>query len=124
MADSRPTPSEVACRLGPLLALPNAFGRAEDEQAAAIIICALSDMQSDWAPVRTSHVVEFLKEKVDSDRFRVLRNPFFRPDVHSLAARGFATFVPGPDGHVELTDDAIARCCKAVGFDVEAPRGS
>lgn len=107
-----PTPKTLATLMGPLHALPGAFGNAETEAAAALIICTLADLESDWAPVSGEAVGEYFMRKRDEDRKHVFNNPFFRPMPDRLARRGLATF---NEGYWELTEEAIERCAKSLG---------
>lgn len=108
-----PSPADLDARLDGIFALPNAFGRAEAEQAAAVIILTLSSLRSEWGPVKLKDVRDFVVGTNGDGRFRAFRNPFFRPDPWELERLGFATV---KDGEIELTEEAIRRCCHALGL--------
>ena len=103
-------PSDVVLCVPPLTAT---LGRSEREHAAALIVRACQELGDKWQAVSPRQVGEVLRADVAAGRqpFASLGvNPFFRPDVHDLVAKGFATM--REDKAVELTEKALEAIAK------------
>jgi hypothetical protein len=71
------------------------FGHVEAEVAAGYMVMAMQDQES-FAPVRTPQMAEAMTKRKDDDAFRWMHNPFCRPDLDDLVARGFAEWEGEP----------------------------
>jgi hypothetical protein len=90
-------PSQVVLAPVPLV---GTMRRAEVEFAAALLVRACQVLGDRWQPLSWQQVAKVLR----ADRTSVakwLANPFFRPDVHDLVARGYAA--GNPTAEVWLT---------------------
>lgn len=90
---SEPTylPRDVC--LHPGAPLVGTMGRAEREQAAAIIVVVLQ-AENAWGPVPLRTLAETVKRDAATRQeplFSLSQNPFFRPDFADLLDCGYAT---------------------------------
>lgn len=92
-------PSEVLLIVPPLV---GTMKRAEVEYAAALIVFACAWKGDTWQPIRFREVQAASREALEAKdptphqqwARDILAVPFFRPDVHSLIALGFAEKLP------------------------------
>lgn len=104
-----PLPSQIVLIVPPLVAT---LGKAEIEHAAAVIVRACHANGDRWQPVTWEQVAAALRSDgaANTQPFAALiRNPFFRPDVHALIRAGFARVTVEEPMTVELTEEAISR---------------
>lgn len=100
-------PSDVLLR-APLLY--GAFGKAEAEWAAGLIVRACQLQGDEWKPVTAADIGDAMQADIDEKvepLASLVRNPFFRPDIWQLIERGFARWVNEPGGAAELLPHAI-----------------
>lgn len=100
-------PSDVVLAVPPLV---GTMGHAEAEFAAAVIVRTLAANGDTWRPVESIEISAVMRSDADAqiEPFASLvRNPFFRPDIHDTVKRGFARWVNAPGGAVELTAAGI-----------------
>lgn len=92
--------------------IPGTFGRAELEQAAAMLIRTLQVLDRPWGPVMPQDLGQALN--VDLLMKHPWRHPFFNPDFDGLIENGFAQWVEreGCEGRgrpMEFTPKGLAR---------------
>lgn len=103
-------PSDVVLHPGaPLVAT---FGKAEREQAAALIVLALAELGDEWRSITNKEIMDTFETKAragESPAFDYARNPFFRPAPSELAAEGFIRRTGAGDegGTIEFTEKGI-----------------
>jgi hypothetical protein len=93
-------PSDVVLHAPPLA---GTMGKAEREHAAALMVRACQQYGDEWGAVPWSAVKSVILADVESKREPVsslMSNPFFRPDVKSLADAGYCT-ITGELGKIE-----------------------
>lgn len=98
-------PSDVTLGVPPLTAT---MGKTEIECAAALIVRTCQAQGDRWQPVSWKMARETLTSDLEAGRHPGAgwaRNPFFRPDVAGLVAKGYATRGDGDD--VELTAQGL-----------------
>lgn len=73
------------------------FGRAESEQAAAMLVRTLQVNDRSWGPVQPKEIGTMLDAELDEAKAAGKRHPwdhpFFRPDFDGLIESGFARWV-------------------------------
>jgi len=102
-------PSDVALRVPPLA---RTMGKAEREAAAGLMVRVCQANGDTWGPVLWTDVKAVLlaDEEAKYEPFAsLLNNPFFRPDVESLADAGYCTIEgePGKVTAATFTDKGI-----------------
>lgn len=106
-------PSELLKReLGRNVLSPfgDTLGRAELEQAAAMIVLACSRNGDTWAGLEIELVVGCFERAADAGEQpweRLRRMPVFRPEFLELVRRGFATRGPDPEARCALTERGL-----------------
>lgn len=100
-------PSNVVLFVPPLV---GTFGSSEREGAAALMVRACQVRGDEWAPVTWEEIVDVMRGDCSAgvEFGRLILNPFFRPDVHSLIAEGFARWTSDVGGSVEFTEKGLA----------------
>lgn len=95
-------------------ALVNTLGRAEVEQAAALLVRACAVLEDRWQPLRLKQVLEVFRADARNGVVpwcRIPGNPTFRPDFGELVRRGFARQLAPESGHgaalLELTEAGV-----------------
>lgn len=88
-------------------------GRAEVEQAVALIVRACQVMGNRWQPVAWPDIQKVLRADIEAKTppfAWLVRNPFFNPDVHDAIRGGFARWTTADEGGgpVELTPACLA----------------
>ena len=86
------------------------MGKAEAEHAAALIVRACQVNGDAWQPCTWAQIKAAVQADVDSKTApfdNLIHNPFFRPDVYDLVARGFARWTEPQV--VELTAAGLAK---------------
>lgn len=100
-------PSDVALHAIPL---PGAFGRAEREQAAAVLVRVCQVLGDLWQPVLWKQVQAVLRADAANPTATLVASwlsfPLFRPDVHDLCAKGFAERDPST-GAISLSESGL-----------------
>ncbi len=103
------TPSQVFLNCIPPLTAT--MGRAEREHAAALLVRACQVMGDRWQPVTPAMLGEVIQADLAAQAeplSSLNRNPFFCPDFHDLAAKGFARWTEEDGkGPLELTERGI-----------------
>lgn len=114
-------PSEVAERVGSIGLMASAFGHAEAEMAAAVIVLFCARRGDQWhreiRPREVGGELRKLTEENKGVRIHFTQNPFWSPDFSDL--RPWVEFESGKPTEEEvaaggrplkLTDAFIARC--------------
>lgn len=108
MAELSPyRPSDLDVSLGQFVAT---LGKSELEQGAALLARVCAVLGDRWEPHTFEEVAESFGRDVINDVApwnRLVRNPFWRPDLRALVAAGFATVEDGET--ICLTAEAISR---------------
>ena len=104
-------PSELAARLTGTMGMPNAMGRAETEQAAALLIHYCAAHGDKWQLVKYPSMRQFIIGNAEKEEWRVLKNPFFRPDFPALQLTPYARH---NGDALELTAFGIMKCAVSL----------
>lgn len=113
-------PSDVKLFARSWVPLTDTFGRVEREAAAAFIVQTCIANGDEWRPVTWKQIAEAMLSAFENHgQWKELKsNPFFRPDVHDLIAKGFARWVGEPDDDgdraVEFTERGLAALQRAA----------
>lgn len=101
-------PSQVDLGIPPLVGI---FGRAEIEHAISMVVHALAETDNTWRGISWSEIQAVLRADVEAKRdpfCHLLRNPFFKPDIHAAVTAGYATWEGEiGKGPVRLTASAV-----------------
>ncbi len=98
--------------------LPGTFGKAELEQAAAMLVRTLQVHDRESSPVLPKEIGTMLDAELAAAKTAGKRHPwdhpFFRPNFDGLIEQGFARWVEvdGLSGHarpIEFTESGLAR---------------
>ena len=89
MSDIEPSSLRDGLRGG--IFIPGAFGKAELEFAAMLLIHYCAEMGNKWQGVSWPEMQKFLKARDQLPEWKILHNPFFRPDFRGLVPAGLAT---------------------------------
>lgn len=92
-------PSEVRMWNGVLPFVGSAFGHAETEFAAGLLVLACRFHGDQWQPLITRQLGEMMKKELEPEGqlHHLKNNPFARPDLRGLVRDGFAEFLGDPD---------------------------
>lgn len=117
-------PSQVVLLRPPLA---DTMRHAEAEAAAAMIVRTLAVKGDTWRAVTWDEIEDVIATDMTGTvnpltmvrtpiepLGSLMRNPFFRPDVHDTIRRGFARWTGDPGGPVEFTDAGIQALSKYV----------
>jgi hypothetical protein len=101
-------PSDVVISLPPLC---GTLGKAEIEYAVAMVVRTLAATDDTWRGVSWGEIQGVMRADLAAARdpfSAMLRNPFFRPDIHAAVAAGHAIW-DGDEGSgpVRLTLSAV-----------------
>lgn len=113
-------PSDVKLFARSWVPLTATFGRVERELAAAFIVTTCVHHGDTWKPVTWKQIAETMRPlmRVDRNWKEIAGNPFVKPDVHDLIAKGFARWIGEKDADgdqgVEFTEEGMAVLRKEV----------
>jgi len=111
-------PSQVSLCVPPLVAT---MGKGEIEAAASLLVRACHVLGDKWQAVTGKQVADVLRADRAAARepfTSLIRNPFFRPDIHAAIAAGFIEGDPASE--VKLTEkglEALRRWVMPAGVD-------
>lgn len=108
-------PSDVDLN-GSFPPLIDTLGQTELEMAASMLVRACAVRGDSWQPISPQQLGIVILDDVAAQRepfFSLKPNPFFNPDFHGLAKKGFARFTAsGAGAPIELTPEGIERLRK------------
>jgi len=98
--------------------LPNAFGKAEIEAVAVVVVLwhNANDL-TEWTPVSRRQIVNFLHEEALRQRepvFSMVSNPFLRPDPNGLRDGGWFSGWTTAEEPGTFTEEGLRRLSHAT----------
>lgn len=100
--------------------LPGAFGKAEIEFAAVLVVMwhHHHGHMDEWVPVTRQQIIDFLTTAAHEKRepiFSLVKNPFFMPDPNGLRDKGWFSGWKTPTDPGVFTEEGL-KCLERRGY--------